>query len=670
MPEEIFDVDALLALPRLSGLGVSPDGARVVTAVARPDAKGTAFVSALWDVGVDGDAHPRRLTRSARGELGGTFLCDGSLLFLSARPAPDADDAAGDPAPALWRLPAAGGEAELVAAPPGGVDAVVAARATAVVVFAAGTHPQTSGWEGDAAKEKARCDQGVSAQLFSHYPIRYWDQFLGPRERHLYAVTLDGETPEPMDLTPEPGRSLDGASFDVTADGATVIASRWRAVSDPRRRYSDLIAISTETGDLHVLTSDEDAFFGAPACSPDGRWVVAVRESKASVDTPPAISLWLIALDGTPSRDVTPALDLWPSRPVWAPDSTAVFFTADAQGRTPAYRVDIATGAVTRLSARGAFTDLCVAPDGRALYGLQSTVTSPPQPVALDPVTPDQEPRMLTAAWRGPQLPGRLERVVAHAEDDAEIWSWLLLPPDAGDTSPAPLAVLIHGGPLASWSGWHWRWSPHVLAARGYAVLLPDPALSTGYGQDFVVRGWGRWGDVVYRDLMAAVDTVSWRPDIDAARTAALGGSFGGYMANWVAGHTDRFRAIVTHASLWDLTLFHGSTDVGVWWEQELGDPYLDGTRYEENSPHRHVDAITTPMLVIHGERDYRVPIDQALKLWTDLRRHEVESLFLYFPDENHWILKPNNVRLWYATVLGWLGTHVLGERWERPELL
>ncbi|MFP4634764.1 MAG: S9 family peptidase, partial [Nitriliruptoraceae bacterium] len=209
-----------------------------------------------------------------------------------------------------------------------------------------------------------------------------------------------------------------------------------------------------------------------------------------------------------------------------------------------------------------------------------------------------------------------------------------------------------------------------VLADAGYAVLLPDPALSTGYGRGFIERGWGRWGERPYWDVMAAVEAAADHPAVDEQRLAAAGGSFGGYLANWIAGHTDRFAAIVTLASLWSLPGFHGTTDLGLVWEREFGDPYLDPSRYEQSSPDRHVGAITTPMLVIHGERELRVPISEALMLWTDLQRHGVESRLLYFPDENHWILKPQHARLWYQTVLGFLGEHLRGETFERPALL
>jgi dipeptidyl aminopeptidase/acylaminoacyl peptidase len=288
----------------------------------------------------------------------------------------------------------------------------------------------------------------------------------------------------------------------------------------------------------------------------------------------------------------------------------------------------------------------------------------------MDAAAGEQRPTRIPTPGDGAAPASHLERITVPAEDGTQIGAWLVVPPEASAVAPAPLVLFIHGGPLNSWSGWHWRWNPHLLAAAGYAVVLPDPGLSTGYGIAMTRRGWGRWGAEPYTDLMAVTDAVVARNDIDGERTVAMGGSFGGYMANWIAGHTDRFRAIVTHASLWDLEAFHGTTDFGVWWEQEFGDAYTHPERYREWSPHRFVDRIRTPMLVVHGELDYRVPIGEALALWTDLRRHGVPSRFLYFPDENHWVLKPQHARLWYETVLAFLDEHVRDGEWRRPELL
>ena len=332
----------------------------------------------------------------------------------------------------------------------------------------------------------------------------------------------------------------------------------------------------------------------------------------------------------------------------------------------------MASGKTTCLVSEGAITDLWPSPDGRTIFALRSTMSTPPRIVRFSASGESQTPVELTPSIDdgGVAGRGRVERVVAKAADGTAIGSWLVLPPEASADSPAPLVVFAHGGPIGSWTGWLWRWNPHLLAERGYAVLMPDPAISIGYGQHMVERGWGRWGEAPYTDIIAALDSALTRPDLDASRTALAGGSFGGYMANWVAGHTDRFRAIVTHASLWDLRPFHGTTDTGAEWEHEMGDPYRRPELYEGQSPATHIGSIKTPMLVIHGERDFRVPIGEALGLWTDLRRHGVPARFLYFPDENHWILKPNNARIWYETVLAFLDEHVLGKEWVRPALL
>jgi dipeptidyl aminopeptidase/acylaminoacyl peptidase len=209
------------------------------------------------------------------------------------------------------------------------------------------------------------------------------------------------------------------------------------------------------------------------------------------------------------------------------------------------------------------------------------------------------------------------------------------------------------------------------MVAQGYAVLLPDPALSTGYGQDFIRRGWGRWGAEPFTDLMNLTDAAVARDDVDAGRTAAMGGSFGGYMANWVAGHTDRFRGIVTHASLWAMDQFGPTTDGYDFWRREM-----TAQMALDNSPHRFVQQIRTPMLVIHGDRDYRVPIGEGLRLWAELAEHHSDDdgrmphKFLYFPDENHWVLSPQHARVWYLTVLAFLDHTVHGQDWHTPDIL
>lgn len=671
-----FDLDRFLGLPRISGLAMSPDGERLVTTVAQPSPDGTRFRSAIWEVGM---ATPRRLTRSTPGESGAVFLPDGGLLFTSTRPDPDRKpaDAPKDEPTGLWMLPADGGEARLVVAPGAGVTGVRTARRAQVAVILTALHPGARTLDADREREQARSNAGVRALLFESHPIRFWDHYLGPREPHLLLLDLSSggdAPPTPIDLTPEPGRALDETGFDVLPDGSGVVTS-WVTWPDLVHPVSDLVVIGRD-GHRRTLTTD-GAWYHEPAVSPDGRHVVAVRDDQPDPDRAFDSSLRLFDLEDETSTDLTPELDLWPGHPIWTPDGRHVVFTADRLGHVASFAVDVATREVRLLADEGAWSDVQVAPDGSRLVAIRSSYAEAPEVVELplpDGITGRPgAARILPSPALDPAalgLPGTPERIVTRLPDGTEVASWLITPHGANAEVPAPLLLWIHGGPLSSWDAWHWRWNPHLLVARGYAVVLPDPALSTGYGLDFIRRGWGRWGEAPYTDLMAVMDDVVQRPDIDATRTAAMGGSFGGYMANWVAGHTDRFRAIVTHASLWDLRGFHGTTDWGPTMEAELGDPYTAPERWDANSPSAHVARIRTPMLVIHGELDHRVPISEGLRLWTDLQRHGVDARFLYFPDENHWVLKPANARLWYETVLAFLDQHVLGRPWVRPTLL
>ncbi|MFP5068411.1 prolyl oligopeptidase family serine peptidase [Pseudonocardia nantongensis] len=659
------DLDAYVALPRVSGLALSPDGARLVTAVAELEPDGTRYRTALWELDPDGHRPARRLTRGAAGESGPVFTPGGDLLFRSARPDPDtASDS--EPPAGLWLLPAGGGEARPAGTRPGGIDAVAVAADAGTVVASSPTLPGSADTADDESRRAARTEARVSAVLHTGYPVRHWDHDLGPAENRLIRQGPDGWT----DLTPAPGRALDETAFDVSPDGTTLVTGWHRAYPHAAWRPG-LVAIDVATGERRDLLVDPGHEYSAPRISPDGTRVVAVREALSTPESAPRTDLVVVPLTGGEPEPVAPGWDRWPTSVRWTRDGTALIVTADDDGRGPLFRIDLASGGVTRLTGdRGCYTDPCPSPDGRWVYALRNAVDAAPTPVRVDAHAPDSAPEPLAGPVEPHPLPGTLTEVEATAGDGTRLRAWLVLPDGAGPDSPAPLLLWIHGGPLASWNAWAWRWNPWLMAARGYAVLLPDPALSTGYGQDFVQRGWGSWGGAPYTDLMAVTDAATARPEIDAGRTAAMGGSFGGYMANWVAGHTDRFAAIVTHASLWALDQFGPTTDHADYWLTEMTPEMA-----RENSPHRHADAIRTPMLVIHGDRDYRVPIGEGLRLWWDLVSRQADPAanphrFLYFPDENHWVLAPKHAILWYETVHAFLAVHVLGEDWTTPGLL
>jgi dipeptidyl aminopeptidase/acylaminoacyl peptidase len=682
------DLADYVSIPRVAALRLSPDGSWLAAAVQTVGAEPRKYVTSIWRIpvpagdGVPGPgpapARPARLTRSAEGEGGPAFLPDGSLLFASRRPGPPAqgaDGEAGQDRPALWLLPAGGGEARRIAAPPGGVAGLAAARAGATVVFASPELPGAEGPDDDQKRRKARKDAGVTAILYESGPLRYWDHDLGPDSLRLQAGPVpagDEDLLQARGLTPDPGRALDENSFEVSPDGTRVVTG-WTAWDEAGNKTDEVHVIDVATGERRVLLAEPGADFGDPRVSPDGRLVACIRATHDSYAAPGDVTLVITPLDGGAAgpRDLLAGLDRRPLEAAWAPDSGSVYVTADDQGRRPVFRADLATGRIDRLTAdHGAYEQLCPAPGGRFLYALRAAVDEPPTPVRLDLAEPGSGPLRLASPGTPLELPGRLEEIETTASDGARVRAWLVLPDEAAPASPAPLLLWVHGGPVMSWNSWSWRWNPWLMAARGYAVLLPDPALSTGYGHDFIARGHGHWGGQPYADVMAITDVTVARPDIDETRTAMMGGSYGGYLANWIAGHTDRFRAVVSHAGLWALDQMSGTTDVPSSWRRIFGNPVTEPERYQASSPNLAADRISTPMLVIHGARDYRVPVGEAQRLWWDLRGRLPQARFLYFPDENHWILNPGNVTVWYETVLAFLAQHVLGEQWRRPELL
>jgi dipeptidyl aminopeptidase/acylaminoacyl peptidase len=658
MTTPFADLDDFLALPRVSGLAVSPDGTRAVTTVSELNSARDEFVTALWELDVAGERPARRLTRGAKGESSPAFTASNDLLFVAKRDVPGAQ-ADAEPAASLWRLPVAGGEAEAVLDLPGGVSAVHAARAADVTLVTTSLLSSARDLDDDKRLRAVRKETKVSALLHTGYPVRHWDHDIGPGQPHLLDVI------GVRDLTPEPGQGLREANADVSADGTFVVTS-WSVPGPGASLREVLVRVDVASCERTTIVDDPTADVGAPAISPDGRSVSFVRETHSTPTQAPRITLCCMTF-GEPFTEVATDWDRWPASVGWTADGSSLLVTADDAGRCPVFVVDPATSAVTRLTDDDfSYSNVCAAPGG-VTFALRSSYAAATHPVRIDAdgsVTP-------LPCIETPALPGELTEVTARAEDGVEIRSWLVLP--EGET-PAPLVLWIHGGPLGSWNTWHWRWNPWLLAARGYAVLMPDPALSTGYGQDFIQRGWGAWGFAPYTDLMAATDAALGHPRVDGTRTAAMGGSFGGYMANWIAGHTDRFDAIVTHASLWALDQFGPTTDGAYWWAREM-----TAQMAERNSPHRSVGAISTPTLVIHGDKDFRVPIGEGLRLWFELLTQSSlpaaddgtsPHQFLYFPTEGHWVLAPQHAKVWYQVVLAFLGRHLLGEEAELPETL
>jgi dipeptidyl aminopeptidase/acylaminoacyl peptidase len=657
------DLAAFVALPRVSGLALSPDGSRLVATVDQPDQKRARYVSSLWEIDPAGRREAVRLTWSAKGESSPAFLPDGSLLFVSSRADGEEEEAA------LWSLQA-GGEARPLARYPGGVGgALVAADAGSVLVRAS----RPVGADGDGAERRAaRKERGVTAILHTGMPIRFWDHEVGDVSPRLLLVEPD--RPAPVDLAPDARFELGEAGYDISADGRTVVTT-WSIRRRGGRTRQAVAVIDVPTGTRRLLEAGGDVDLDGPRLSPDGRRLAVAHQADGDFETILTHELRLHDLADTAAPTVEVELgDVFAQEYRWAHDGRTLYVSGDWRGRGVLLAVDAASGRVTRrLACDASYGALYPAPDGGTLYALRSAVDSPPSPVRLDVSREDQAPSPLPSPAGRVVLPGCLEEVTATASDGATVRAWLCVPPPSN--RPAPVMAWIHGGPISSWNAWAWRWNPWAAVARGYAVLLPDPALSTGYGPGWFQRAWPRLAGRVWQDVEATLDAVLSRPEFDAQRTACLGGSFGGYMTNWIAGHTDRFRAIVTHAGLWALDQQHPTTDAAAAKAAVFGLPADRPEWYAGNSPHHFADRIRTPMLVVHGNRDYRVPVSEALRLWWDLvsrfdgEPDELPHRFLQFTGENHWILSPANAEIWYETVLGFCDQHVLG-RPPRPSPL
>ncbi|MFD5597197.1 alpha/beta fold hydrolase [Streptomyces griseorubiginosus] len=655
--------DRLVAQPRPTGLALAPDGSRLILSVQVLDDEGSRYTSELWEVDPVGEKDPRRVPGSQQHDFAPAFAADGTLLVLSGR---DSGESGEEQGPSLWSL-SARGEAERIAHHPGGTTAFTAAARTATLAWTAALLPGAEDARTHADLLRRRRHAGVGAVLYEVAPGGDGVE-LGPAEPHTFVRAGQAE---PVDVGGQ-GHVIEGAGdLALSPDGTLVAYTRAPTVAAPDT--NTVVIADARTGERHHVLSRPGHHYYSPVFTADGTRLVCERQQEETYDSEWQVTLVSFDLVSGEETDLLPDFDNWPwpGRAVCSPvpGDTTLWFTGDEQGRRPVFR-RAPDGTVTRLTASGAYSSLCVTPDGSTLYALRSTLDSAPHVVRLDAAEAEQEPDLIATPGDLGPLPGTLTEVHATGDDGFALRGWLVLPEGATAEDPAPLLVLTHGGPQGSWSDWPWLWNPWPFAARGYGVLLPDPALSSGYGQRMQERGRGDFGGRPYRDVMALTDAALARGDLDPHRTALAGWSYGGYLANRTATRTDRFKALVSHSGLWNLESLQAATDLHAYFRQIFGDPRVRRERYEADSPHLDAAALTTPMLVVHGGADARVPEGQSRELYHELQRRGVPTAFLYFPDESHGVEAPGQLRLLYETVLNFLDHHVLGEKWRRPELL
>ncbi len=631
-----FTASEMMKLKRLAGAHLSSDGQAVVFALTEIDLGGATRNTDVWLVPTRG-GEPRRLTTHPKSDASPRFSPDGGRVgFLSNR----------DGATQVYVLDLAGGEPRKATSLTGGVSSFHWLDDKRFLVVS-DVAPK------DVPQEK----DGSSARAYEHLLFRHWDTWEDGMRSHLFVVPLDGGAA--LDLTPGdrdvPPFSLGGEDLAVSADGQEVCFARNDAEVPAASTNADLFVVATAGGEARRIASGP-GYEGQPRYSPDGTRIAYRAQVRAGYEA----DRWRLMVYDRRSGNTTNLTEGFDSQiedVAWSADSKTLFFTAPEGGREPVFAVAAAGGPVRKI-ASGTFSGLQASRDGRTLVATQVAYTHPAEVVrmATDGSGLTRVTRINDAFLAGFSLKAG-ESVTYRGSAGKDVQAWVVKPPDFDPARRYPLLVLIHGGPQGAWTdGWTYRWNAQVFASAGYVVFAPNPRGSVGFGQQFVDDVNGDWGGRAFEDIMKGTDFAQSLPYVDKDRTAAAGASYGGYMVNWIAGHSDRFRALVSHDGVFDLVSKYGSTEELWFPEWEFGGPYWENPEmYARWSPSAHVKSFKTPTLVIHGELDFRVPLEQGLGMFTALQRRGVPSRLLVFPDENHWVLKPQNSVRWYREVIGWL---------------
>ncbi len=553
------------------------------------------------------------------------------------------------------------------------------------ILFVSSVYPECDGTPADetacnAKKIEEHEKSKVKALVFDRLLYRHWNAYKEGKRSHIFVVPApilpkDGEgwgTPiqAARDLTPggydAPVFSLGGQdNYAFSPDGQEVCYTSNHDEMEALSTNNDLWIVPVHGGTSKNITADNPASDSTPLYSPDGKYI-AYRAQKRPGYESDQFRLMLYDRKTGEKKNLTEKFDRWVGTFTWLPNSSRIYFNTEAAGRSPVFSLLVKSGENIELPMfLGTADDIVVMPDGNDILFTNNSLESPNDlytfllcPAGCDPPAPPRQLTDVNDSVLSQVAMSPLESFWFQGALGDKVQGFLVKPPNFDPTKKYPVKFLIHGGPQGAWGDdWSYRWNPELFAANGYVVIMINFHGSTGYGQKFIDAINGDWGGAPFEDLMKGLDYAEKTyPFIDKDRECALGASYGGYMANWILGHTDRFRCIVSHDSMFNAESAWGSTEE-LWfneWEFK-GTPYDNRAMYQKWSPHQYAKNFKTPTLVVHGQLDYRLDVSEGFQLFTILQRLGVPSKMLYFPDEGHWVLKPQNSQLWYKTVNDWV---------------
>ena len=663
-PAQPFGVQDLVRLQRISEVQASPDGSHVVFTLRTTDMAANKGRNSLWQIETGRrTALPVRLTEDAANASSAEWSADGrSLYFLSSRGG----------TPQVWRMTDAGADPVQVTHLPVEVGSFRVSPKGDRILVSLAVYPDCA----DLACSKQRLDaaaaSAASGVLHTRVFARHGDTWSDGRRSQLFSIGLDDKGlagAAPVNLTAGldgdvPGKPYGGREdYAFSPDGATVAFSiRAVAVGEPWSTNFDVYEVPAQGGTARNLTADNPAWDGQPAYSPDGSQLAYVATDRPGFESD-RFHLVLLNLKTGEKRPLTRNWDRSIANFEWSRDGKTLYATTDHLGQHPLWAIDAATGRASAITGAGQVDSFSVA--ATRVYYTQSNLASPADLFAVG-FGGGRAVQLthLNQALMGQRKTGEYEQFEFAGWNGENVFGYVVKPVDFKPDRKYPVALLIHGGPQGSMANeWHYRWNAQPFAGAGFGVVMIDFHGSTGYGQAFTDSISGDWGGKPLEDIKKGIDAALKQfPWLDGAQMCALGGSYGGYMINWIAGQLpERFKCLVSHAGIFDNRSMYYSTEELWFPEWENGGPeYINPAGYAKHNPVDYVARWKTPTLVIAGQMDYRVPYTQGLSVFTALQRLGVPSEFLYFPDENHWVLKPANSVQWYDTVIDWMN------RWTR----